>query len=615
MAKISSPPTEITKSINYFKGLKISINNTQIDDENSPDMLNLLADDRGALDKRPGKINLFTSLGTGAIKNLHTYKKSTGDIHVFSWGDKFYKILDLALGTYELEYTGLAGTKIRGFTYGDLFYFLDGTTFRQYDGTNVTTVVGKIPTITVATSPSGGGTLFEAINYISPSYTQSFSGNGTATVYQLALSGLDATLVTVTIDGVVKTETVDFTVNRTLGTVTFTVAPLATEPDNVPITFHKTYVGRKDEIFKCTIPYVWGGADGNRVWLTGNPNFANRDYGSGLEDPTYWPVTQFDNVGNTDDSIKGYSELYGSLIIIKRKSLFARNYETDTNGNPTFPTKRLNGSIGTEATDSIQILDTFPTFLTSKGVYQVTSIDPTQETNVRHISDDIDKNVNLISVQGLLEMNELSQYTSLDFNSKYWLFNPVNGRVWVYDYRYLVNGVGQWFPLDNLYSNCLLEIDYNLYMGDSRKGLINRFLTKLDNNMYNDIESSTITAINAYWTSKINSYNLSTNLKLVSKIFFDLKPSKQSSAILSVRSDLKSVWNEVKEVFVSLFCYSLLAYSTFTYGGSEFPRQTRAKVKAKKVGYYQIKLSNNRKSESFGILNVATKILTQREVK
>jgi hypothetical protein len=710
---ISRPPTEIVDEIKYFKGLKISVNNTQIDKENSPDMLNLMFDDRGTLNKRPGKINLFVNLNGAATTLLSTYKKSTGDIHVFIHGTKFYKILDLTAGTYELEYDGISGTRIRGITYNDLFYFWDGTSQFQYDGATVSIVVGKIPTITIATPPAGGGTLFEPINFISGGYTQSFSGDNLATVYQLALLNLDDTTVTATVDGVTKVEGVDFTVNRTLGTVTWLVAPPNTQPDNVPITFYKqqynvqeiasltvtagatassnvtvtlnavptlvavvngdtaaqvatkiraaaftgwttggtgttvtftattygnkgdisysagttgatstvsvTRQGRTSEIFNCTIPYIWGGADGARVWLTGNSNYNNRDYGSGLEDPTYWPVTQYDNIGKTDDPIKGYSELYGSLVIVKKGSIFVRDYEIDADGNPAFPTKRLNGSTGTEATDSIQILDTFPTFVTKKGVYQVTSIDPTQETNVRHISDDIDKNVNIISIQGLLEMGNLDDYVSIDFDSKYWLFNPNNGKVWVYDYRYIINGMGQWFLLDNLYANCLLEINGNLYMGETRGGLINRFLTSEDNDQYSDIETMTVatstTPINAYWTSKINNYNVATNLKLVSKVFFDLKPSKRSSAILSVRSDLKSVWSNVKEVFVSLFSYSLLAYSIFTYAGSEFPKQTRTKVKAKKIGYYQIKISNNKASESLGILNVATKILYQREVK
>jgi hypothetical protein len=609
---ISAPQKEIIKAISYFKGLKMSVNNTQVDDESSPDMLNLLSTDRGALSKRPGRKNLFTSIDPGATY-IATYRKSTGDIYVFAHGTKFYKITNLSTGTYSLAYTGLSGNKIRGFNYNDKFYFLDGTNYYVYDGTSVSIVTGKIPTVAISTPPTGGGTPFESLNYIQPGFKQQFSGNGSAVAYQLALSGLDGLTVVITVNGVTKVENTDFTVNRTTGVITFVSAP-ASGVDNVIITAYKTFASNKAEIFNCTIPYVWGGTDGSRIWFAGNSNYRNRDYVSGVQDPTYWPVTGFDNIGGTDSSIKGYSELYGALLIIKQRGIFLRKAEIEDN-ETIFRTERLNGDIGTEATDSIQILDSFPTFVNKKGVYQVTSIDTTNERNVRHISDDIDKNANVSSIKGILEIGNLESYVSADFDNKYWLFNPVNGVAWVYDYRYLINDIGQWFKLDNLYASSLQEIDSVLYMGDSQKGTIHKFMVNSGDVQHSDVEGSTRTPINAYWTSKIFDYDTSTNLKLVSKIFFTIKPSSRTSADLYVRSNLRSLWNLVKSVRMDLFGYSLVRYSAWTYSGNDFPQQSRAKVKTKKVGYYQMKLQNNYVDESLGILNVTNKILYQREVK
>jgi hypothetical protein len=613
---VSRPPKEIVKAIQYFKGLKISITNTQIDDENSPDMLNLIPSDRGALDGRRGKINLFTSLGAGITKMLGVYRKSTGDIYVFSYGTKFYKITDLDAGTYSEVFTGMSGTRVRWFNYNDLFYFQDGTTYYQFDGTNVTTVSGKIPTIAISTPPAGGGTLFEPLNYISAGFKQQFSADGVATAYQLALSGLDATLLTATVDGVAKVETTDFTVNRTTGVVTFTVAPPETTPDNVIITAYKTFTGNQSEIFNCTINYIWGGSDGSRIWLTGNSNFPNRDYVSAVKDPTYFPVTGFDDIGNKDSPIKGYSQLYNTLIILTKREIFLRR-AVEFDGETAYITERLNGGVGCIATDSIQILDNYPTFISKKGVYQVISTDAQNERNIRHISDDIDTNVNVLSVEGLLDMGNLENYVSIDFNNKYFLFNPSNGIVWLYDYRYIIDDglLGQWFKLDNLYAECVLEIDSSLYFGDSRKGMVNRLMNKEDSNSYSDVEDGELTAIYKYWTSKIFNHDSLINLKLVAKIFYTMKPGSKSSGDLYTRNDLRSVWKYVKTLTVSLFQYSLLEYSTFTYGGSEFPKETRAKVKAKKINYHQIKIENNKTSEAFGLLNVAIKYQTQREVK
>lgn len=429
----------------------------------------------------------------------------------------------------------------------------------------------------------------------------------------MAYSGLDASTVLVTLNGVALTEGVDFTVNRATGLVTFTVAPVA-GTNNLDITAYKTFAGNQDQIFKCTIPYVWGGADGTRIWITGNPDFKNRDWRSSLQDPTYWEANGFDDVGQNDNAITGYSRLYNQMLVIKERSTHTRSY-IENAGEPEFPVATHNGDIGCIATDSIQILDNFPHMVTKKGVYEITSVEPFNERNVRHISDNIDKNANILSIEGLLEMGNLDDYFALDYNNKYWLFNPNNGVVWVYDYRYIVDGMGQWFKLTNIYANCALEIDGELYFGDSRKGMINKLKVIGEENIDNDTEDTTDTAITSYWTSKIFNYDSNTNLKLVNSIFFTIKPASRTKASLYTRSDLRSVFNLVKTTAKSLFTYSLTKYSEFTYGGNDFPKQTKTKTKAKKIGYYQIKIENNNASESLGIIDVAFKIQYQREVK
>lgn len=612
--RISSPPTELVKAIKYFKGLNIAQNETQIQDNQSPDLQNVVPDDRGALDKRYPVVNLFTAIGLGVTKALTEYKKSTGTINLFAHSDKLYKVDSLTLGTYTLLYTGLStNSRIRGFTFNDKFYFLDGTTYRVYDGSTVATVTGYIPTVTIGTPATGGGTLFEQLNLISPGFKQQFSAPGGVTTFQLVYTTLDATTITILVNNVAKVEGVDFTVNRTTGVVTFTVAPTA-GTNNVEITAYKTFSGNQDEIFKCTICHIGDIANGINIYLTGNPSFIGRDYRSGLKDPTYFPANGFDDVGSNDNPIKGYSRLYGKMIILKKDTIHTRTY-LENNGDPEYPTETLTGDIGCESTDSICIIDNFPTFLTKKGVYQVVSIDSQNENSTRHISDNIDRNANLNGITGLLEMGTLSDYVAVDYKEKYWLMNPTTGIVWLYDYRYIddKSPIGQWFRLKNIYANCVLNIDDVLYYGDSRKGMINKYDTS--NLDYSDTEDSTKTAIDAYWTSKVFDYDTSTNLKLVAKVFFTIKPNNRTSASLYVRSNLRSVFELVKTIGQSLFVYTLIRYSTFTYAGNTFPQETRVKVKSKKTGYYQIKIQNNILSESLGLLNVAFKFLINREVK
>lgn len=612
--KTSKPRKENTKAITGFLGINIAVNNTQLADTESPDMLNMLPDDRGALDKRPGIINIFTSLGAGAVNLLAEYRKSSGTLYLFSWNGNLYKFTDIDAGTYVQIGTGINNNIIRGITFNDLYYFFDGSDYYSTDGVSITSVTGYIPTILIGSTPAGGGTTFEQLNILSSGFTVQFTADGSSVLYQLPLADLDSDTVLCTVDGVTSTEGVDFTVNRTLGQLTFNVAPPATAPNNVVVTAFKD-LGNGSNIRECTFLYRWGGPDGNRMWVSGNPSFINRDWASGLKDPTYFPENEFDDVGRDDNSVKGYATLYNKLIILKEKTLYSRQYvETDTGFE--FQAERLNGAIGTVSTDSIQILDNFPTFVNDKGVYQLTSIDPFNEENVRLVSDSINRNVNILAIEGILEMGNLENYHTIDYDKKYWMFNDSNGIVWVYDYDFVNDaGIGRWFKLDNIWSDTPLMIGDNLYYGDSRKGFINRLQTDTDGLQYSDVEESVQTAIYGYWASKIFNFESITNLKLVAKIFFTLKPARRTSGSLYVRDNRRGVWRFIKTKISYLFSYSTLVYSTFTYGGNLFPQQSRSKIKAKKLGFQQVRLENNNINESFGILEVAFKFLYQREVK
>lgn len=60
-----------------FRGMNVSGSPTQISQNESPDMLNMNVDLRGALNKRTGYERVM-DLGTGAIKGMFLYRKSNG---------------------------------------------------------------------------------------------------------------------------------------------------------------------------------------------------------------------------------------------------------------------------------------------------------------------------------------------------------------------------------------------------------------------------------------------------------------------------------------------------------------------------------------------------------
>jgi len=606
-SKKKSPPSESIKRLNSFLGLNVSVTNTQIKDSESPDMLNMTLDDRGALNKRFG-YKRVVSIGAGKINGLFVYQKSTGDIYLVAHGTKLYSWT--TAGVFTEIYDGLANVDIHGFYHNDKFYLLDGVKYRVYDGASVTEVVGYVPTVNIGVPPAGGGTVYEQLNLLSPGFKTRFTGDGTAVAYQLPLTGLDATEIVVKVGGVTKTKTTDYSWNATTGIVTFVVAP-PDAVDNVEVTAYKTFTGYRAKVEKCRIWTSFGGANDTRIFISGNPDEPNTDWHSGLQDPTYFPANGFASLGHDDEKITGYVKQYNSLIVIKEHSQYLRTEYMDTSTGstqtePTYPVKRFNDGVGSVEFDQVQLIENTPIVIDTKGVYLTVATSIADERNVKHISNDVDTNANYLSTVGILDSGELTDYKTVDHEQKFMMFNKVTGVVWVYDYRF-----GKWYKWDNLFANCFVSIDGELYYGDSLSGNINKLKTINDVFPYRDHDGS----INAYWRSKVFDFDNPTYTKMVNKVFFTIKPSVKTSAKLSIRTDKDSSFEEIETKVLTSFTYSSWVYSTFSYVGQIFPVTTRSKIKAKKVGYLQLELANNVIDESLGILSIEMTYRYQSEQK
>lgn len=602
------PLKEASLKIQKFKGLNIAQNSSIIDDTESPNMLNLLPDDRGVLDKNLGFQRLFESIDSGTTKGingLYEYEKGTGRIFLFHHSTNLYT-LNLETGAYTLIYSSMNNAQSQAFTFDDVFYILDGANYLKYNGTAVSKVADSayIPTIAIGTPPSGGGTIFEQVNLLTPAFKQSFVGDGTSVDFQLGLTGLDATTITAEVDGVTITEGSGLTANRTTGKITFSSAPSSSTLDNVVITAHKTISDNANKINKCSFYVIFGGSTDTRVWVSGNPDYPNMDFNSGLLDPTYFPELGYTTVGLDSEPITGYAKQYSSLIVFKKHSAYLRRANITESG-VSFPLIRLNDKVGAIANGTIQLIENTPVFLDQNGVYRVVGTNIDSEKNVEHLSDNIDKNINPLGATGLLE-TDIEKCKSVDFDAKYWLFNSESGVAFVYDYRYR-----QWFKIDSHYVGAVAIFNNELYFGDSRKGVIYKRATLGEVTAYNyDGE-----AINAYWRSKVMDLSTSSYIKRVNKVFFSIKPSNSTSCTLAIRTDKKSQWTEKKTIRLDLFVYSRANYSNWTYGANIFPKATTKRVKAKKVMYFQMELSNNVVNESLGILNTEITFFYQKQIR
>ena len=333
MAKFTAPKpkAKLDENIETFLGADLSNGSNNVAKNRSPSCPNMIRSEVGKVEQRGG-ISLVKTY-TGQINGVHFLYGATTKKLVHH-GTKISLDGDTPTELYATASDSISISKqING-----KLWILDGLKYLVYDGTTITAVenTGTIPVTLIARAPTGGGTVLEPINLIQKSQTVKFAGEASVTIYYLPYAALDADEVVVkklNADGTFDTlvESTHFTVNRTLGTITFGTAPgesPITGEDNIWVTFAKTFAGYADRINKCDVSILYGmnGAR-DRLFITGNPDLPNYDYYSQLNDPTFFGDINYGVIGQDSSKIVNYSIVNDYLVTHKD------NAENDNNTN------------------------------------------------------------------------------------------------------------------------------------------------------------------------------------------------------------------------------------------------------------------------------------------
>lgn len=592
---VNSRPNPPLLRIEPFKGINLSVTPTQIDQHQSPDMLNMTIDERGSLNKRTGYERVFaTSLGVGKINGMYLFRKKDGTSKfIIAHGTKLYTHVN---DEQPIEiHSGIANQAVSFFVMNDKCYIMDGVNYLVYDGTTVSAVVPYIPTLTISGKPGvlATGTLLEDFNLLGAGFKETYSGDGTLKDFALSLKPIDATPVIVKMNNVVQTLTTHYTVNTTTGIITFVTAP-PVGTNNVEITAYKTQVDFPNRIKKCTFNVLFGGSNDTRVFVGGNPEFGNQIWRLGLNDPTYAPENGFYKVGSDSDKVQGFSKQYDYLVIEKERSKWLMHYEIQ-GGEPTFPLKPINDQVGTFARGTIQTVENNPVSLDRTGVYMLMASTVRDERNVQHISTNVDER--------LLSEPNLDEAVSVDYDRKYWI--AVNGNVYIYDYSF-----NEWYLYDNINASGFIEINGELYFSSSAEGLVYRFYKESDTAPFSDDGEPIV----AYWKSKYFVFGADELKKLVEKVFLTLKPDNRTSADVYYISNKKAS-DLIKTIRMDTYDMSDLDFNYYSFLTSDFPQEAMLKIKAKKVTHFQLIIENRRIDESLGLLSTGIKFRYQSEVK
>lgn len=399
-AKLSNPGTFKTNStvVSDFFGCDFSSGATNIDPRRSPNCENMIRSSPGRVRKRMG----FTKTAA--------YGGRINGRYVLSGVDIIHAGTNLYAGETLIS-SAMNDAFSTGKNFDKSLYLLDGVHYYKVTESGGTFTVSNvsddayIPRIVLNKNPDGtGGYAYEDINLLSDKWTESFyvgDKTAAATVFQLSLENLDTTPVTAKIlqaDGsfVDKVETTDFTVNRTSGTVTFVAAPGKSPlegADNVFITASKDRSESRSRITNCDTCIVYG-ETGTRLFVTGDPNFKNRDFWSAQNDFSYFSDLAYSILGEDSERIVGYS-IVGDRIAAHKSGSTGAVYvrtgstvtETDPLGNKVetfaFKTGNVITGHGAIAPHSFVPTDNEPLFLSYTGIFALTASDVTGERYVQ----------------------------------------------------------------------------------------------------------------------------------------------------------------------------------------------------------------------------------------
>lgn len=586
---VPSSPTTYEANLTSFLGVDFSSSITEIDRRRTPNGYNFI-NTNGTIEKRNG-YKVLAYLGQKAnINGIWNVDTINGEYFVVHCGTKLYE-MQTDFTSYTEILTGLADTISQGVIINSKLLILDGKRAIVYDLLETTNKVkyldqiGYIPTTQIARSPNGlASQLYESVNLIQDSRINLFTSNETDTTYQLDEINIDdVELVEILNENgqwVTKSKITDYNVDLAKGQVKF-LATVGKPPvdgrDNVRIKFKKVNSENKSQINKCDIMTVYGYAGANnRVFLTGNPDYANILMYSHLEDITYFPVENVIKIGLEVVPITGLIKLNsGKLAVLKNVSdtdstIFYIGYAT-YNGNEAFPLEGSTKGEGNIAKHAHDMLINDPLILTKNGIFALNTATLTDERFVYHRSYYIDAK--------LKQEENLEQAIGIVNDGKYYL--AINNHVYVADSRFKSTSnyskysdyQYEWYYWTNLPVKVWFVWNSKLYFGD-KYGNICTFRDNSDINRYKDNTEN----VKAEWNSVILDLNRPANKKNIKRISISSNPTN-SKLIVGYR--LKGGSKQVL---------------TKVYIDSTYPKTTIIRKKAKKLSFFSLYIENKEDS-------------------
>lgn len=275
-----------------------------------------------------------------------------------------------------------------------------------------------------------------------------------------------------------------------------------------------TQYSYKDRIDRASICCKFG-ASGNmdRLFVAGWDKMPEYEFWSDIDNPLYFPDTNYACLGDEDTAIMGWSRINNNQMAVHKNSngsdptIYVQSSRVDEKGAAAFPVTEGPPGDGVISQRAFGVLCGEPLALSEKGVFAT--------KYVADIAADVRYAVpRSYYINPKLKECDLSDAEAIVFNNRYYL-SLGDGRVFVADgaQRYAVGGDSdessfEWFPWDNVPARIWWVSEGRLYFGTA-DGRICRFTDG-----FMDIDKP----VRAYWTSPWLDFGTQTYYKKIKNV-------------------------------------------------------------------------------------------------
>jgi hypothetical protein len=162
-------------------------------------------------------------------------------------------------------------------------------------------------------------------------------------------------------------------------------------------------------------------------------------------DASYFPISQYQLAGDTDDPVMGFGKQQSFLVVFKKHSVGrAKMSTTEVDGRVVIdmPYVSINDRIGCDLPWSIQLIDNNLVWCnTDQGVHVLKDSSYAYENNIECFSKKI--NSGLLGLSLLNDIRAGGVVCSVDDSKRYWVC--ANGHAWVWDYENTTYSKPSWY--------------------------------------------------------------------------------------------------------------------------------------------------------------------------